>query len=129
MTTASFIKLSPRRTSSDLRTSMETARLPAVPALASLHPMRRLRTWMAGVALLAVTAAALVVASVPMGRLISPFGALLALGVLLLGVAIQLLVPQTRPERERWRPSLDHTRQTPHARDQPDGHRTWPRKS
>jgi hypothetical protein len=116
MTTASFIKLSPRRTSSDLRTSMETARLPAVPALASLHPMRRLRTWMAGVALLAVTAAALVVASVPMDRL----GALLALGVLLLGVAIQLLVPQTRPERERWRPSLDHTRRTAHARDQPD---------
>jgi hypothetical protein len=125
MTTASLIKLSPRRTSSALRTSMETVRLPAVPAPASPHPMRRLRTWMAGVALLAVTAAALVVAAVPMDRLISPFGALLALGVLLLGVAIQLLVPQTQPERERWRPSLEHTRQTPHARDRSDGVDRW----
>ncbi|MDT7577221.1 MAG: hypothetical protein QOH17_3554 [Pseudonocardiales bacterium] len=80
---------------------------------------------MAGVALLAVTAAVLVVASVPMDRLISPFGALLALGVLLLGVAIQLLVPQTQPERERWRPSLEHTRQTPHARDRSDGVDRW----
>jgi signal peptidase len=34
-------------------------------------------------------------------RLISPFGALLGLGVVLLGVAIHLLVPQSRPARKR----------------------------
>jgi signal peptidase I len=202
----------------------ETVRLSAVSASAKKHPVRRLGSWIAGAALLAVVAAALAVAIVPMiagatpltvlsgsmeptlhvgstvvvrpqqattihagdiitftdrepgtnatrtvthrvvealpgpvfrtkgdannapdvrtvaaadvhgvfwydvplvglikDRLISPFGALLALGVVLLGVAIHLLVPQNRPERERWRPSVDHNRQAPQARDQSDG--------
>jgi hypothetical protein len=125
MTAASFIKLSPHSTSPDLRMAMETMRLPAVPAPATPHLTRRLRAGIAAVAVLAVGGAAVVIASVPVDRLISPFGALLALGVLLLGVAIHLLGPRTPPESERWRPSTDHVRQTPHARDQSEGAGRW----
>jgi len=182
----------------------ETVRLPVVSASGKPHPVRRLATWLAGVALLAIVAAALAVAVIPAiagatpltvltgsmeptlpvgstvvvrpqspttirvgdiitftdrepgtgatrtvthrvvevlpgptfrtqgdanngpdvrtvaaadvhgvywydvplvgllkDRLISPFGALLALGVVLLGVAMHLLVPQCRPARKQ----------------------------